>query len=160
MIQKLKVPKCVCRSPLAVGEAAPTRFAIFGPARGQIFGKNAENTKNISADHPSRLWKRPPPFSRYLAPLGAKYINKRPNNSKKKKKKESIFLFFGGSGRVRGGCASSRLDHGLIFGNACFWRLKAPKTHISGRTDGGDSLYKRPKKAICLLYFTICLALF
>ena len=45
--QKLKVPKWVCRSPLAVGEAAPTRFAIFGPARGQIFGKKVEkNSKN------------------------------------------------------------------------------------------------------------------
>ena len=42
LIQKSKVPKWVCRSPLAVGEAAPTRFAIFGPARGQIFRKKVE----------------------------------------------------------------------------------------------------------------------
>ena len=43
LTQKLKVSKCVCRSPLAIGEAAPSSFAIFGPARGQIHGKNAKN---------------------------------------------------------------------------------------------------------------------
>ena len=42
LIQKSKVPKWVCRSPLAVVEAAPSLFAIFGPARGQIYyGKHA-----------------------------------------------------------------------------------------------------------------------
>ena len=28
----------------------------------------------------------------------------------------------------------------LTFGSAPFWRLKAPKRHISGRTDGGAAL--------------------
>ena len=37
--QKLKVSKCVCRSPLAVVEAAPSLFVIFGHARGQIYWK-------------------------------------------------------------------------------------------------------------------------
>ena len=40
--QKLKVPKWVCRSPLAnFCNGQPFR-AIFGPARGQIYGKNVE----------------------------------------------------------------------------------------------------------------------
>ena len=42
LIQKLKVPKWVCRSPLASFCNGPPFFAIFGPARGQIFGKTAE----------------------------------------------------------------------------------------------------------------------
>ena len=42
LIQKLKVSKWVCRSPLASFCNEPTLFAIFGPARGQIFGKKAE----------------------------------------------------------------------------------------------------------------------
>ena len=42
LTQKLKVPKWVCRSPLAFFEAAKPFCAIFGPARGQIYGKNAE----------------------------------------------------------------------------------------------------------------------
>ena len=40
--QKLKVPKWVCRSPLASFCNGPPFFAIFGPARGQIFRKTAE----------------------------------------------------------------------------------------------------------------------
>ena len=40
--QKLKVPKCVCRSTLASVRNEPTLSAIFGPARGQIFRKKAE----------------------------------------------------------------------------------------------------------------------
>ena len=46
--QKSKVPKWVCRSTLAIfGGGQPFR-AIFGPARGQIFGKKTENiVKNI-----------------------------------------------------------------------------------------------------------------
>ena len=42
MIQKSKVPKWVCRSPLASFCNGPPFFVIFGPARGQIFGKKAE----------------------------------------------------------------------------------------------------------------------
>ena len=40
--QKSKVPKGVCRSPLAIFCNGPLFFAIFGPARGQIYGKTAE----------------------------------------------------------------------------------------------------------------------
>ena len=40
--QKSKVPKWVCRSPLASFCSGQPFFAIFGPARGQIFGKKAE----------------------------------------------------------------------------------------------------------------------
>ena len=40
--QKLKVPKWVCRSTLANFCNGPPFFAIFGPARGQIYGKIAE----------------------------------------------------------------------------------------------------------------------
>ena len=43
LIQKSKVPKWVCRSPLASFCNGPPFFAIFGPARGQIFGKKVEN---------------------------------------------------------------------------------------------------------------------
>ena len=53
--QKLKVPKWVCRSTLASFCNGPPFFAIFGPARGQIFGKTVRKTraekKNIF--HPS-----------------------------------------------------------------------------------------------------------
>ena len=42
LTQKLKVPKWVCRSTLASFCNEPSLFAIFGSARGQIFGKNAE----------------------------------------------------------------------------------------------------------------------
>ena len=45
LTQKLKVPKWVCRSPLAVGEAAQPFFAIFGPARGQIYEKRPKKYK-------------------------------------------------------------------------------------------------------------------
>ena len=45
--QKLKVPKWVCRSTLANFCNEPTLFAIFGPARGQIFGKKAEKIQKI-----------------------------------------------------------------------------------------------------------------
>ena len=45
--QKLKVPKWVCRSTLASACNEPTLFAIFGPARGQIFGKTAEKIYKI-----------------------------------------------------------------------------------------------------------------
>ena len=34
LYKTLHVSKCVCRSPLAVGEVAPSLFAIFGPAKG------------------------------------------------------------------------------------------------------------------------------
>ena len=37
LIQKLKVPKWVCRSTLASFCSDPPFFAIFGPARGQIY---------------------------------------------------------------------------------------------------------------------------
>ena len=46
LIQKLKVSKCVCRSTLASVCNEPTFFSIFGPARGQIFGKKAETILN------------------------------------------------------------------------------------------------------------------
>ena len=42
LTQKSKVPKWVCRSTLASFCNGPPFFAIFGPARGQIFGKKAE----------------------------------------------------------------------------------------------------------------------
>ena len=42
LIQKSKVSKCVCRSTLASACNEPTLFSIFGPARGQIFGKKVE----------------------------------------------------------------------------------------------------------------------
>ena len=41
-IPKSKVPKCVCRSTLASFCNEPTLFAIFGPARGQIYGKTGK----------------------------------------------------------------------------------------------------------------------
>ena len=43
LTQKLKVPKWVCRSTLASACNGPSLFSIFGPARGQIFGKKAKN---------------------------------------------------------------------------------------------------------------------
>ena len=47
LIQKLKVPKWVCRSSLASFCHGQPFSAIFGPARGQIFGKTHEKiTKN------------------------------------------------------------------------------------------------------------------
>ena len=42
LTQKLKVPKWVCRSTLASFCHGPPFFAIFGPARGQIFAKKVE----------------------------------------------------------------------------------------------------------------------
>ena len=42
LTQKLKVPKWVCRSPLAHIGSGPPFFAIFGPARGRIFWKKAD----------------------------------------------------------------------------------------------------------------------
>ena len=50
LIQKLKVPKCVCRSTLANFCNEPSLFPIFGPARGQIFGKTAEKNNKKSMD--------------------------------------------------------------------------------------------------------------
>ena len=50
LTQKLKVSKCVCRSPLAVVEAASSLFAIFGSARGQIYGKKAKKYFKKSID--------------------------------------------------------------------------------------------------------------
>ena len=56
----------------------------------------------------------------YLAPSGAKYCMK-------------------GFGRFRNwrGMIGTHILRLLNFGNERFWRLKAPKTHISGRTDSG-----------------------
>ena len=42
LTQKSKVPKWVCRSTLANFCNDPPFFAIYGPARDQIFGKTAE----------------------------------------------------------------------------------------------------------------------
>ena len=63
LIQKLKVPKWVCRSPLAVREAAKPFRAIFGPARGQIYWKKAEKIQKIMV----------------LAPLGLVTLVRKPN---------------------------------------------------------------------------------
>ena len=40
----LKVPKWVCRWTRAVFGSGPAFFAIFGPARGQIYGKTGDKT--------------------------------------------------------------------------------------------------------------------
>ena len=40
--QKSKVRNFFCRSPLASACNGPPFFAIFGPARGHIFGRKAE----------------------------------------------------------------------------------------------------------------------
>ena len=50
LVQKLKVLKWVCRSTLASVCNEPTLFAIFGPARGQIFGKEAEKNSKEPMD--------------------------------------------------------------------------------------------------------------
>ena len=47
LIQKLKVPKWVCRSTLASFCHGQPFRAIFGPARGQIYGKWPKNKKNM-----------------------------------------------------------------------------------------------------------------
>ena len=47
LIQKSKVPKWVCRSPLASFCNGPPFFAIFGPDRGQIFGKRPKKYQKI-----------------------------------------------------------------------------------------------------------------
>ena len=52
--QRLKVPKWVCRWTRAVFGSGQPFFAIFGPARGQIYGKTAEQIEK----------------NRVLAPLG------------------------------------------------------------------------------------------
>ena len=120
LIQKLKVSNCVCRLTLASACNEPTLFAIFSPARGQIFGKNYEKilktndgvcvfcgqnqenegSKILDSGIPKFSRRRPmPAFSpskfsatptlplQYLAPLGAKYLERRP----KKYKKSMIF---------------------------------------------------------------------
>ena len=60
LIRKLKVPKCVCRSTLASVCNDPSFLAIFGPARGQIFGKKADKIAKKSMDFcifkPSVKW--------------------------------------------------------------------------------------------------------
>ena len=45
--QKLKVPKWICRSPLAHFGSGPPFFAISGPARGQIYRKKIEKIIKI-----------------------------------------------------------------------------------------------------------------
>ena len=65
LIQKLKVPKCVYRSTLASVCNEPTLFAIFGPARGQIFGRTAKTYKKIDGFLP---------FLGQKAPSGAQML--------------------------------------------------------------------------------------
>ena len=72
--QKLKVPKWVCRSPLAVVEAARPFFAIFGSARGQIYEKGTKNSKmRVFSIGFCCIFKL---FSKYLDPSRAKYREK------------------------------------------------------------------------------------
>ena len=83
LIQKLKVPKWVCRSPLASFCHGQPFFAIFGPTRGQIYGKKVEKiAKNylFGPKAPSgaqilvsgALRRQKPAFGRLKAPLGPK----------------------------------------------------------------------------------------
>ena len=52
---KLKVPKWVCRSPLVSFCNGPPLFAIFGPARGQIYGKTAEKIPKKSCKNKGKI---------------------------------------------------------------------------------------------------------
>ena len=47
LLQKLKVPKGVCRWTRVVFGSGPPFFAIFGPARAQIYGEKAEKIKTM-----------------------------------------------------------------------------------------------------------------
>ena len=81
---------------------------IFGPARGQIYWKmhekllfldsepkitkirvwpKSQKFQNGFVDPPSPVFATTHPFSRYLAPLGAKYLEKRPKKSLKNARK-------------------------------------------------------------------------
>ena len=76
LIQKLKVPKWVCRSPLASFCNGPPFFAIFGRASGQIYGKTTKKKQKIAFLVLGRRHQWPSPLQTRIPWMGFQAVMK------------------------------------------------------------------------------------